>query len=391
MNKPGKEPHRSRGGSYVQQKAGFSAFYPAPFPPTDLRIGTGVSRLLSDADQALGKLAGASSILPDPDLFVFMYVRREAVLSSQIEGTEASLMDVLEYEALRETGERRVAVHEVVNYLNALKYGLGRVKSLPISLRLIREIHAILMKDVRGGGHDKTPGEFRRSQNWIGGATPATARFVPPPVEEMKRCLAELEDFVHDQPALPLLIRIGLVHSFFETIHPFLDGNGRIGRLLIAFLLCEEGLLTEPLLYLSIFFKEHRGEYYDRLQAVRDNGDWEGWLKFFLRGVAEVAGEATSTARKIVLLREDLRRRISQDLPRRSANGLVLLDHLFRDPVVTVKAVEEWLGVSQPTANALVREMEEKNFLVETTGQRRNRIFRFQEYLELFANREQRT
>jgi Fic family protein len=380
----------ARAGRYVSQPGGYDAFHPAPYPPTDLGLDRRLLDLLSAADHELGRLVGASEILPNPDLFVRMYVRREAVLSSQIEGTQASLMDVLEYEAMRAHGEQRVDVREVSNYVAALRYGLRRVSSLPLSLRLLREIHARLMRNVRGGEPAKTPGEFRRSQNWVGGPSPATARYVPPPVDEMNRALDEFERALHDRPPYPLLINLGLAHAQFETIHPFLDGNGRIGRLLVTFLLCEYGVLKDPLLYLSIFFKENRQDYYERLQAVRDNGDWEGWLAFFLEGVARVAHEATDTARKIVRLREALRNALPPQLGRRSGNGLALLDQLFLHPVVAVKTVETLLHLSQPAALALVDALVDAGVLREASGRRRNRIFEFRDYLALFAERGRR-
>lgn len=383
-----REPGRA--GSYVRQPEGFRAFVPAPFPPTDLRLVGFLQDLLEEAALALGRLVGASEILPDPDLFVYMYIRREAVLSSQIEGTQASLIDLLEYEAQMEKTERRIDVQEISNYISALRYGLERSREFPLSLRLIREIHGVLMEGVRGGEPSKTPGEFRTSPNWIGGSTPATARYVPPPVPEMKRALHEFELFLHDDRELPTLVRLGLAHAQFETIHPFQDGNGRIGRLLITFLLAHEGVLKEPLLYLSIFFKRHREEYYDRLQNVRDRGDWEGWLEYFLQGVATVSREATGTAREIVRLRENKREEVTRKLGRRSGNALTLLEHLFREPYVNVKKVEEVTGLSQPAANALANAMEEAGILSEVTGKQKYRVFGFLEYLLLFSERAER-
>jgi Fic family protein len=385
---PVKRPGRT--GHYVRQPAGYEAFMPATYPPTDLAVSAGLLGLLSKADLEVGRLVGASEILPNPDLFVRMYVRREAVLSSQIEGTQASLMDVLEYEAMRAKGERRIDVQEVSNYVSALRYGLRRVSSLPLSLRLIREIHGRLMRGVRGGDPTKTPGEFRRSQNWVGGPSPMTARYVPPPVSELNRVLGEFERSLHDRGRYPVLVNVGLAHAHFETIHPFLDGNGRMGRLLVTFLLCQYGILREPLLYLSIYFKQNREEYYDRLQAVRDAGDWEGWLAFFLEGVATVAKEATDTARDIVRLRERLRDAIPGKLGRRSGNGLRLLDRLFTHPLVSVKLVEKMLVLSQPAALALVNAFQEAEILREVTGLRRNRIFELRDYLSLFEERDQR-
>lgn len=379
----------TRAGTYVRQPEGFEAFVPAPFPPSDLDLGPSLLEALEDATLSLGKLVGSTEILPDPDLFVFMYVRREAVLSSQIEGTEASLVDLLEHEADIEKSERRMDVREVSNYISALRYGLERVHDFPLSLRLIREIHEELMHGVRGGEAFRTPGEFRRSQNWIGGASPQNARFVPPPVPEMKEALGELEEFLHEDD-LPILVRIGLAHAEFETIHPFLDGNGRVGRLLITFLLVHEAVLREPILYLSIFFKRHRQEYYDRLQDIRDRGDWEGWLAFFLEGVASVSREATWTARQIVSLRDEMRELIHEKLGRRAARGLRLLEALFRQPYINVKMVSEITDLSQPAANALTNAMHDVGILEEVTGKKSYRVFGFQRYLELFEEREER-
>ncbi len=388
---PVKSPSKStRAGVHRPQPEGFVAFHPAPYPPRDLLLSPSLLGLLERANLELGKLVGAAEILPDPDLFVRMYVRREAVLSSQIEGTQASLMDLLEWEASRARAERTVDVKEISNYVGALRYGLRQVSSLPLSLRLIREIHGRLVRGVRGGEPEKTPGEFRRSQNWVGGPSPATARYVPPPVPLMHEALAEFERSLHDKPPYPVLINLGLAHAHFETIHPFLDGNGRMGRLLITFLLCEYGILKEPLLYLSVFFKQHRDEYYGRLQAVRDAGDWEGWLAFFLEGIAQVAAEATATARRIVNLREALRTTITTGLGRRSPSGLRLLEKLFRLPMVSVKSVEKMIGLSQPAASALVTAMQAAGVLREITGQRRNRVFEFNQYLALFEERGKR-
>jgi Fic family protein len=392
MPQPTSDQNSARAGRYVRLPQGFAAFHPAPYPPRDLRLDGEVLELLARANLELGRLVGATEVLPNPDLFVLMYVRREAVLSSQIEGTQASLMDMLEYEAERDRAEQRVDIQEVSNYIAALRYGLKRVKTLPVSLRLFREIHGRLMRGVRGGEPAKTPGEFRRSQNWVGGAAPAAARYVPPPVDAMHRALAEFEVALHAEPRpYPLLIHIGLAHAQFETIHPFLDGNGRIGRLLVTFLLCEYGILRDPLLYLSTHFKQYRQDYYDRLQAIRDRGDWEGWLAFFLNGVATVAAEATVTAQKIVRLRERWREQLAAILGRRAGVGQVLLEKLFQEPVVTVRSVEKLAGLSQPAAGGLVRAMQAAGVLVETTGQRRNRIFAFRDYLALFKDRDKRS
>jgi len=374
----------TRAGNYVRQPEGYRAFVPKPLPPADLRIDSELLALSSQADIALGRLDGAVSVIPDPDLFVFQYVRREAVLSSQIEGTHASLLDVLEYEAQMGRAETRVDVAEIVKYIAAMNHGLSRLSTLPLSRRLLCEVHDVLMKEVRGGEPHRTPGEFRRSQNWIGGGSPATAKFVPPPHELVGETFADLENFLHSPEPMPPLIKAGIAHAQFETIHPFLDGNGRIGRLLITFWLVEQGILQKPLLYTSLYLKEHKEEYVDRLQAVRDDGEWEEWLGFFVDGIAQVATEATETATKILGLREQDRARIGNRLGRRAGNALLLLDELFKRPLASTKAVEQALGVSQPTASALLRDLQELEILEELTGKQRNRVFAYSDYLALF-------
>jgi Fic family protein len=268
----------------------------------------------------------------------------------------------------------------------AMNYGLSRLKELPLSLRLIREIHERLLKGVRGA--DRSPGEFRTTQNWIGasGSRPDTARHVPPPPHEMLQSLDNLEKFIHDETPMPLLVKVGLIHGQFETIHPFLDGNGRVGRLLITFLLCQRGVLQRPLLYLSYYLKQNRTEYYDRLQAVRDTGDWESWLKFFLRGVYAVAQEATATARKVVDLREEDRRKITEHMGTSAAKGLVLLEQLYSRPVVDVAAVSQMAARSMANANELVRKLVEIGVLKEISGRKRDRKFAYSAYLDLFAD-----
>jgi Fic family protein len=375
----------TRAGSYVRQPAGYRAFIPAPLPPDPpLALSGPLQEALSAADYALGRLDGAVLTLPNPDLFVFMYVRKEAVLSSQIEGTQSSLQNLLAAEAQLFDPETPKDVQEVVNYVRALNHGLARLAELPVSVRLIREIHAVLMEGVRGGR--LTPGELRTSQNWIGpaGATLSTAAFVPPPPHEVPQALSDLEKFLHSDSGLPPLIQVGLAHAQFETIHPFLDGNGRLGRLLITFLLTEKRLLKKPVLYLSHYFKRHRAEYYERLQAVRDAGDWEGWLEFFLRGVREVSGEATATAAAILRMREDYRARITEHLGRAAANGHRVMDRLFDHPIVTVATVRDWLGITPVGANQIVSRLEAVGLLREITGYARNRRFRFEPYLKLF-------
>jgi len=377
----------NRAGDYVGQLSGYRAFIPAPLPPDPpLEIDSDMQGLLSKADRALGRLDGSIQTLPDPDLFVFMYVRKEAVLSSQIEGTQSSLDDLLEAEAKVYDPGRPRDVDEVSNYVNAMNYGLRRLAHLPVSVRLIREIHERLLKGVRGT--EKQPGELRKSQNWIGpqGATLTDAMFVPPPPHEIPVALTNFEKFLHEQDSMPALIKIGLAHAQFETIHPFLDGNGRIGRLLITFLLCEREILEKPVLYLSHYFRQHRSRYYDLLQKVREEGDWETWIKFFLEGVAHVAKEATETARQIVALRENHRMLITDNFGRVAGNGLKVLEKLYSRPIMTVNNIVSITGVSFTAANELVRKFVENGLLSEATGQVRNRRFRYNQYIGLFTD-----
>lgn len=362
---------------------------PNPLPPDPpIEISANLQVLLSQADRALGRLDGSIQTLPNPDLFVFMYVRKEAVLSSQIEGTQSSLQDVLAAEAKILSPDRPRDVDEVVSYVRAMNYGLERLKQLPISIRLIREIHAELLRGVRGS--KLAPGELRSSQNWIGpsGCTLKEATFVPPPHHEVPRKLSELERFLHTDTGLPLLIKIGLAHAQFETIHPFLDGNGRVGRLLITFLLCEQGVLLKPVLYLSYFFKQHRQQYYEELQSVRDKGTWEQWLNFFIKGVVEVADQATETARRVLALREEHRRTITDQFGRAAGNGHRVLEHLYQHPIVSVRDVLELIRTSYPAANDLVARMVDSAILHEFTGRARNRMFIYQNYIELFVDRD---
>jgi Fic family protein len=383
-------PASDRAGSYVTQAGGFEAFLPAPLPPPDLEINSKMQMLLSKADIAIGRLDGVIEVIPNPDRFVYMYVRREAVLSSQIEGTQASLMDVLEYEAQEKKAAARVDVREVLNYVRAMTHGLTRLAELPISRRLICEVHGELMRGVRGGEPEKTPGEFRRSQNWIGGGSPATARFVPPPADYVAATFSDLEQFLHDAAPIPPLVKAGLAHAQFETIHPFLDGNGRTGRLLITFWLVERGILRKPLLYPSLYFKEHRDEYGERLQAIRDKGEWELWLEFFLDGVAQVANEAYQTALQIFSLRERDRQRIKESLGRRAPSGLLLLDELLKQPMVRTRTVQELISVSQPTATNLLESLVDAGILREATGRQRYRLYSYDEYLGLFPGARSR-
>lgn len=373
---------KDRAGRFVLQPAGYRAFIPEPLPPVPpVDLEDGLVGLLSSADLALGRLDGVVRVIPDPDFFVAMYVRREAVLSSQIEGTQSSLQDLLEVE-LEPERTYDSDVGDIVNYVSAMRHGLARLEDLPLSLRLICEIHAELLKDGRGAR--ATPGEFRTTQNWIGpeGAPLSQATFIPPPPrDEMRKALSDFEKFLHRDDRSPLLIEVGLAHAQFETIHPFLDGNGRVGRLLITFLLVHSGVLGSPVLYLSYFFKRNRAEYYDRLMAVRLNGDWEGWLRFFLRGIAETAEEAATTANRIFEMREAHRTEV---LSTAGKNGLLLLSALFQRPLVNVSYVAERIDVTFPTANKLVASFVEMGLLRELTGQRRSRLFRYEPYLALF-------
>lgn len=377
----GGSPTSARAGHFAAQPSGYRAFVPAPLPPEPpVALEGDLLALLSRADIALGRLDGTVKVIPDPDFFIGMYVRREAVLSSQIEGTQSTLEDLLEVE-LEPNMAGGSDVGDIVNYVAAMRYGLARLDQLPLSLRLIREIHAELLRDGRGGR--ATPGEFRVSQNWIGpaGASLQRATFVPPPVPEMTQALHDFESFLHGDHGLPVLLTAGLAHAQFETIHPFLDGNGRVGRLLITFLLVHGSALRAPLLYLSHYLKLHRAEYYDRLMAIRLRGEWEGWLRFFLRGVAETADEAADTAERIFELRERHRTLVMHEA---GPNGLKLLSALFQRPLVNVNSVVRAVDVTFPTANRLVARFEGLGLLREVTGQRRGRIFRYEPYLRLF-------
>ena len=383
------EGSTTRAGTFVNQLAGdlrYKAFVPKPLPPDPpVSMDQELWQYLSDADRAIARLDALSEMLPNPDLFVAMYVRKEAVLSSQIEGTQASLVDILEYEADRAISGLPDDVGEVVNYVGAINYGLARLRELPVSLRLIREIHAELLRGVRGS--ERSPGEFRTTQNWIGppGCPLREATFIPPAPADMRTAMSDLESFLHDRSPMPVLIKVGLAHAQFETIHPFLDGNGRVGRLLITFLLCERGVIRKPLLYLSHYFRQNRQEYYDRLTAVRIRGDWEGWLKFFLKGVHDVSHQGTDTGRKIIALREN-NRRLVQERVRGPLSALNLLDRLYERPIITVRVAAATLGVSKVAANNLVAEFERVGLLQQMGDRRRNRVFAYAPYLDLFVD-----
>lgn len=377
--------HRDAVGAYVSRLSGgetVRAFVPAPLPPVpSLDLGGTRQTRLESATLALGRLDSVSLLLPDPQLFLYAYVRREAVLSSQIEGTQSSLSDLLLFE-LDEAPGAPFDVVEVSNYVAALEHGMARLREgFPLCNRLLREMHARLM--ARGRGNEKAPGEFRRSQNWIGGTRPGNAQFVPPPPEEVEPCMAALEQFIHGEVhAIPVLLKAALVHVQFETIHPFLDGNGRLGRLLIALLLHEGGLLTEPLLYLSLYFKQHRPTYYALLDRVRSEGEWEAWVDFFLEGVEQTANSAVQTARRLVaLFQQDIQR--AQAAGRGAANTLRALDALRQRPVSSLRQICGHSAMTFPTASKAINLLTTLGIARELTGQRRNRVFVYDGYLNI--------
>jgi Fic family protein len=358
------------------------AFVPAPLPPRPpVEISDERQRLLENALLACGRLDGIAGLLPDPDLFLYAYVRREAVLSSQIEGTQSSLSDLLLFELEEAPGVPFDDVVEVSNYVAALEHGIARLaEGFPLSNRLLREIHAQLLS--RGRGADKQPGKFRASQNWIGGTRPGNAQFVPPPPQEVEPCMAALERFLHD-PATPgALVKAALAHVQFETIHPFLDGNGRVGRLLIALLLHHDGVLRQPLLYLSLYFKENRAEYYRLLDLARITGDWESWLDFFLEGVAQTATGAVDTAHRLLAMFEEDAERI-QGLGRAAANTLRVFDALRRRPVAGIDHLARHAGIAYPTAARAVDALARLGMLRELTGRQRGRVFAYDRYLAI--------
>lgn len=364
----------------------YQAFVPDPLPPEpplDLAAGGLVARK-EQADQALGRLDGITLMLPDPELFLYQYVRKEALLSSQIEGTQSSLSDLLLFELDQAPGVPVDDVEEVSNYVAALNHGLRRLRQddFPLSLRLVREMHALLLQGGRGA--NKQPGQFRTTQVFVGGVG-ARAQFVPPPPDALDRLLAEFERFLHaDRQQMPPLIKAALAHVQFETIHPFLDGNGRLGRLLIALILCHEGVLSEPSLYLSLYLKRRRADYYERLNAVRTAGDWEGWLGFFLDGVAETASQAVDTAQRLLALLAVDRARIAA-LGTRAGNVGLVFEQFARRVMTGVPQLQPHVPLSTPTIRAAVRMLEEMAIVNEMTGQRRHRVFAYQAYLDILS------
>lgn len=376
-----------RAGKFITQLSGYRAFIPNPLPPNPpIKYDEHLQFLLSKADRSLARLDGVALILPNPDLFIAMYTKKEALLSSQIEGTQASLEGVLAFEADLIPKEDINEIKEVVNYVKALNYGISRLEKndFPMSLRLIREIHEMLLKGVRG--FSKKPGEFRRSQNWIGppGCTINEAIFIPPPHHELDELMSDLEKFIHKKDNIPPLVKIGLIHAQFETLHPFLDGNGRIGRLLITFFLYWRGILGRPLLYLSIYLKKYRERYYDYLMKTRTEGDWEEWLKFFLQGVVEVSEEAASSVKEIIGLKDKL----TNELFAKKIGGaqaVKLLDILFARPLISISDIETQLKISRQTATNLVNKFNKIGILKEISGKKRYRKYLFDEYVRIIA------
>lgn len=380
----------SRVGRFVETVAfdeTVRAFVPPSLPPNPpIKFSERLVALQSAADLAVGRLDGVAMLLPDKTLFLYMYVRKEAVLSSQIEGTQSTLDDLLRFESAALSGQPIDDIAEVSNYVDAMMFGLEKLtdsspQGLPLCLRLIREMHARLLK--KGRGQLKDPGQFRRTQNWIGGSRPGNALYVPPPVNELDTCLADLERYIQDESTTtPALIKAGLIHVQFESIHPFLDGNGRVGRLLIALFLVERGVLSAPLLYLSLYLKSHREKYYDLLQAVRTQGDWESWLEFFLTGVAETADKAYQSALQIVALFRRDHEKI-RAVAGQSQSMLKIHSILQRQPFVNAAQLQQLADLSKPTVNAALTELESLGIVREVTGKQRRRVYAYAEFLRI--------
>jgi len=373
-----------RSGQYIKQASGYKAFIPNSLPPSPpIQIADGIQHLLSEADAALGRLDMMGYLVPNLDYIIAMYVRKEALLSSQIEGTQASLEDVFDYESdvpISNTDD----VKEVVHYIQALNHGMERLKEFPMSIRLIKEIHEILLSGTRG--HEKNPGELRKSQNWIGspGSTLSNATFVPPPPQDAMDAMSNLEKYLHADSDLPRLINCALIHYQFETIHPFLDGNGRVGRLLITFFLYWKEALNYPLLYLSLYFKLHRQEYYDRLNLVRDKGDFEQWIAFFLKGITWTADSAVRTVKAILLLQEQ-HKKILIEKKVSTPHAIALLDYLIQKPHVSIAEIAKRLDVSYSTAKILAKQLHDFEILKEVTGKKRDKRYTYWEYLALLS------
>ena len=373
-------------GKLVNQKEGFQAFVPNPFPPEDgFGFGHEVIQKTNEATRLLGKLDGITQLLPDMDFFLFMYIRKDAASSSQIEGTKATMIDAIEAEAEVEN-DMPDDVDDILHYIKALNYGLSRLEDFPVSLRFLRELHKELMEGARAT-HFANPGEFRETQNWIGGTRPDNAHFVPPPVSEMKRALSDLEHFIHasDDTTLPL-IKAGLAHAQFETIHPFLDGNGRTGRMLITFYLWKEGLLEKPVLFLSAYFKKHQKVYYEKLDAYH-SGNVESWIIFFLEGVIEIATEAICTVHEITQLREQDMMKIQSLGKRSSESAIMVLPRLYQMPIVNVAKIQEWTGFTRVGAQNLIDRFIEMDILTERDPKRKyGKSYEYKKYIDIFKD-----
>lgn len=378
------EPTKAgRSGYFRKLSRGYSAFFPSNLPPTPpIKLEGALQKLLSDADRALGALNMVISVLPNPDLLVGMFIQKEALLSSQIEGTQSSLVDVLGVEP----GNPPTSdVGEVLNYVNAMRHGMQRLENneLPLSIRLLKEIHLTLMTNARGGDPSLTPGEFRTMQNWVGGSNPGNARFVPPPAEELGPLLGELEKYFHVEDDTPPLIQCALIHYQFETLHPFNDGNGRLGRLLISLYLLSRGVLDQPMLYLSAYLKIYQQEYYDRLQQVRISGNYEEWLAFFLEGIVVVSGMVVDTTRRIQKLeRDDVDAMVAAGA---GSQGIAFVRSLLVQPVVQVRDIEELLGISYNKANQMIAKAEALNIVEQISVGRRNRKYAYREYIAIIS------
>ncbi|HEY3819806.1 MAG TPA: Fic family protein [Polyangiaceae bacterium] len=383
-------PSPTRAGHFLEQNAGstgsYHAFVPSPLPPSPpLELDIALRDAEAQANLAVGRLDGASRLLPDLNLFLYMYIRKEAVLSSQIEGTQSSLSDLLLFENAGAPAVPLDDVTEVSRYVRALDHGVRRLAELPVSMRLLREMHRELVTGARGG--DKTPGDIRTSQNWIGGTRPGNAHFVPPPPHLLGELLSNLEKFLHDDPErTPTLLKAGIAHAQLETIHPFLDGNGRLGRLLIALVLVAEGVLHAPLLYMSLHFKEHREEYYERLQRIRTHGEWEAWVLFYLEGVGAVADQATQTAAAVMHLFETDRGRIVASAGKAAQSALQVFDVAKKKAALSIPEAARSLELTQPTVNSAVKLLVTLGVLREVTGKQRDRQFLYGEYVELLSH-----
>lgn len=377
----------SRAGRFVRQPAGFEAFIPKPLPhKPGITMNNELQSLLSQADRAVAKLDGIITVLPSPELFIAMYVKKEALLSSQIEGTQASLEGVLEYEAELKPKESDPEIKDVINYINALYTGIDRLQEIPMSIRLIKEIHKILLTGARG--EQRNPGEFRKSQNWIGtpGGAIEYADYIPPPQNMVLKAMGDLEIFLHStNDNIPVLIKTALIHAQFETIHPFLDGNGRIGRLLITFYLFWRGELSKPLLYLSFYLKKHKPLYYDLLMKVRTGGAWEDWVIFFLNGIKETSEEASRTARDVIVLKEEYKGKLFENSSVNTINVMRLLDMIFEEPIFTINSISKNLKISKVSSINLAKRFEEIGLIQSDQKRKWRKEYINRDYIEIIA------